>query len=71
MGLGGLTFELVELHQFVKWAPADLRLLDEAERLRWASAYTPVPRVLDAGMAADGSAWLLTAALPGMSAWRC
>lgn len=68
--LGGLTFELVELGRFIKWAPAgaNLRLPEEAERLRWACAYTPVPKVLDAGTAADGSTWLLTEALPGTSA---
>ena len=65
--VGGLTFEVLGHRRFVKWAPADgpQRLLDEADRMRWASPYTPVPEVLDCGVADDGSTWLLTAALPG------
>lgn len=74
--VGGLTFELPALRRFIKWAPANgpQRLADEAERMRWAAPFTPVPEVLDCGVADDGSTWLLTAALPGMSAvtdrWR-
>lgn len=68
--LGGLTFELPTLSQFLKWAPANsgLPLLDEATRLRWAGPYAPVPEVIDAGTAEDGSTWLLTARLGGTSA---
>jgi kanamycin kinase len=68
--LGGLTFEIADPHRFVKWAPpgARLSLRDEAERLRWASAYTPVPEVVDVGTAPDGSTWLLTRALAGTTA---
>lgn len=68
--LGGLTFEILGTRRFVKWAPAGaaLPLLEEAERMRWAHRYTPVPRVIDAGSAADGSTWLLTAALHGTTA---
>ena len=68
--LGGLTFELSAVSQFLKWAPAgsDLPLLEEATRLRWARRYAPVPEVIDAGTAEDGSTWLLTARLAGTSA---
>ncbi|PJI93782.1 aminoglycoside 3'-phosphotransferase [Luteimicrobium subarcticum] len=71
---GGLTFRLGPESgastRYVKWAPvgaADLDLAAEAVRLRWASPFTPVPPVLDAGEDADGS-WLVTAAVPGASA---
>jgi kanamycin kinase len=68
--LGGLTFEVGDGSRFLKWAPAGsgLRLLDEAERMRWVRPFTPVPEVLDAGTAADGSQWLLTARVPGTTA---
>ncbi|MFN8077118.1 MAG: aminoglycoside 3'-phosphotransferase [Kineosporiaceae bacterium] len=78
---GGLTFALAPAggppRRYLKWAPAgtaaSLPLRAEAERLRWAAAFTPVPRVLGEGGDADGE-WLLTAALPGRSAvedpWR-
>lgn len=68
--LGGLTFELPAVSQFLKWAPAgsDLPLLEEATRLRWARQYAPVPEVIDAGTAEDGSTWLRTARLAGTSA---
>lgn len=74
--LGGLTFELPAVSQFLKWAPAGsgLPLLDEATRLRWARHYASVPEVIDAGTAEDESTWLLTARLGGTSAvderWR-
>lgn len=75
--LGGLTFEVGADPQrwFVKWAPAGsgLDLAAEAPRLRWAAAFTAVPRVLAEGADSLGS-WLVTAALPGESAvssrWR-
>jgi kanamycin kinase len=75
--VGGLTFEGVgEADRvFVKWAPrgSGLSLQDEAERLRWARPFTPVPAVVDLGEDADGG-WMLTTALPGRSAvgrrWR-
>ena len=74
---GGVTWQLGSgvRRRFVTWAPAGsgLPIVREAERLRWASRYSPVPEVLDAGGAADGD-WLLTAGLPGDSAvdarWR-
>ncbi|MBW3587896.1 MAG: aminoglycoside 3'-phosphotransferase [Actinobacteria bacterium] len=69
-GLGGLTFELTGADRFIKWAPpgVDLRLMEEAERLRWAAEYSSVPEVIDVGTADDGSTWLLTVALPGKTA---
>ena len=39
----------------------------EAERMRWAAGWTCVPRVLDVGEDATHE-WLVTAALPGLSA---
>jgi kanamycin kinase len=70
--LGGLTFEIGEPAQrrFVKWAPRSAVGLDlnaEAERLRWAVAFTPVPRLVDQGSDDDGS-WIVTEALAGRSA---
>lgn len=71
--LGGLTFAIGEPPQrYVKWMPrgvapevADLAV--EAERLRWARRYTPVPDVLDLGGDEDAT-WMVTRALPGSSA---
>lgn len=65
--LGGETFEVGG--RFLKWAPASMGvdLRDEAARMQWAAAYTPVPRVIDAGASADGS-WLFTERLPGENA---
>lgn len=55
--------------RYIKCGPigdeSDMR--DEAERLRWAIVYTPVPEVLDVG-ADDTVEWLVTRALPGASA---
>ncbi|MFI9783542.1 aminoglycoside 3'-phosphotransferase [Kitasatospora sp. NPDC051984] len=70
-GLGGLTFRLGDGpgRRFAKWAPAGsgADLGAEAERLRWARAFTAVPEVLDVG-GDDTGRWLLTAGLPGRSA---
>jgi kanamycin kinase len=69
--LGGLTWQLGDgpHRRFVKWAPAGsgLPIAAEAERLRWAAQFTPVPVVLGHGQDDDGE-WLLTAGLPGRSA---
>ena len=66
-----LTFEVGAGPErcFVKWAPAGspLDLAGEAARMTWASAYTPVPRVLGLDADRDGS-WLVTAAVPGRNA---
>jgi len=54
---------------FVKWQAAGtaIDLAAEAERMAWAVAFTPVPRVLDAGKDRTG-AWLVTTAVLGRSA---
>ena len=68
--LDGLTFELGgAVRTFVKWTPhrSGIDLAAEAERMRWARPYTPVPVPLGHGSDGSGS-WLVTAALPGHSA---
>jgi kanamycin kinase len=69
--LGGLTFEVGEgaRRRFVKWVPIGtcIDLGQEASRLAWASAFTPVPRVIDCGHDRSGS-WLVTLPLPGETA---
>ena len=68
---GGTTFEVTgdDGREFVKWQPphplADLGA--EVRRLRWAAAYTVVPRVLGTGRD-DTGAWLHTVGLPGDAA---
>lgn len=59
---------------YVKWLPRTARslaervdLADEAERLRWAAPYTPVPQVLEAG-ADENAEWLATVAIDARSA---
>lgn len=73
-GIGGLTFRTDD-GRYIKWGPrnAESSFAAEAERMAWAGAYTPVPRVLAHG--ADGTTeFLVTAALEGESAvarrWR-
>lgn len=70
--LGGLTFVIGDLPEvYVKWMPAGAEALvdlaGEAARLRWASAWTPVPEVLDQD-GDEAATWLVTRALPGRSA---
>ncbi|WP_394826116.1 aminoglycoside 3'-phosphotransferase [Pendulispora albinea] len=69
--LGGLTYEVGTLADrvFVKWSPATagIDLAREIARLRWAAAFTVVPRVLDQGADASGT-WMVTAPLEGESA---
>ncbi|WP_413804750.1 aminoglycoside 3'-phosphotransferase [Streptomyces sp. OE57] len=69
--LGGLTFRigLGDAQQFVKWTPpgSGIDLSAEVVRLRWAAAFTVVPRVLDEGADETGS-WIVTAGLPGRMA---
>jgi kanamycin kinase len=69
--VGGRTFEVGtgDDRRFVKWSPhtSGIDLTKEVTRLRWAGAFTPVPRVLDHG-ADDTAAWIVSAALPGESA---
>jgi len=66
---GGTTFVAPVQGLYVKWAPAGtpLDLAAEAERLRWAAPYTPVPPVVQHGGDDEGS-WLVTRAVPGRSA---
>jgi len=61
--LGGMTFTSGD--RFIKWSPISL----EAERIRlaWAIAHTAVPKLVDAGFD-DHGWWLVTEALPGVSA---
>ncbi|QAY63143.1 aminoglycoside 3'-phosphotransferase [Xylanimonas allomyrinae] len=76
---GGLTFRLDAVGgsatptRFVKWSRTGLAA--EADRLRWAAPWTPVPRVLAHGTAPDDTSpggepaeYLVTAAVPGRSA---
>lgn len=75
--LGGLTFEVGDPLErcFVKWTSrtSGTDLSDEAVRLDWAGAFSPVPRVLDQGADEDGC-WIVTSALSGENAvsrrWR-
>ena len=68
---GGLTFEVDAAPRslFLKWAPASsgIDLAKERERLAWAAAFVPVPKVLDFGEDSDGT-WLATEAIDGDSA---
>ncbi|MDP9841900.1 aminoglycoside 3'-phosphotransferase [Streptosporangium lutulentum] len=71
--LGGLTFRLDDGRdgiRYVKWIAAgtpEIDLPGEAERLVWARRWVTVPRVVEHGTDADGT-WLVTAAVPGLSA---
>ncbi|MCV7192031.1 aminoglycoside 3'-phosphotransferase [Mycolicibacterium brumae] len=82
--LGGLTFRTLgeARGRYIKWQPTagltaaqcgDVDLVREAEKLRWAGCYVPVPRVIDCGATVDGL-WLVTAAIDATSAvdprWR-
>ncbi|MCR2793424.1 aminoglycoside 3'-phosphotransferase [Microbacterium sp. zg.Y625] len=65
---GGVTFRTDD-GRYIKHGPrnAETTMAGEADRLGWAAAHTPVPRVLDHGTEGDEE-WLVTAALPGRSA---
>lgn len=65
--IGGVTFASGD--RVVKVGPRNLEtsMRAEADRIQWAAAYTPVPTVLDAGED-DDVEWLVTRALPGLSA---
>lgn len=67
-GIGGLTFRTDD-GRFIKWGPRnpESSMRAEAERMRWAAAWTRVPQVLAQGEDAAHE-WLVTAALPGTSA---
>jgi kanamycin kinase len=67
--LGGTTFR-VGRDRYAKFSPAGSRLpplAAEADRLRWAARWTPVPEVVGHGRDGTGE-WLVTAALPGRNA---
>ncbi|MCR2808675.1 MULTISPECIES: aminoglycoside 3'-phosphotransferase [unclassified Microbacterium] len=66
--IGGVTFRTDD-DRVIKFGPrnAETSFRDEAARLRWASAYTSVPRVLELGGDATQE-WMVTVALPGLSA---
>jgi kanamycin kinase len=71
-GPGRLTFRLEDGRgrvRYAKWIAGDpgRELSGEAERLRWAQRWTPVPHVLEHGSDREG-AWLLTTAVPGRPA---
>lgn len=65
---GGVTFRTDD-DRFIKYGPhnSEQTLAGEAARLAWAGAYTRVPRVYDIGADATHE-WMVTAALPGLSA---
>lgn len=69
--IGGVTFRASDARgiRFIKWGPRHLEtsMRVEAERLRWAAPFTPVPRVIDEGRDAAHE-WLVTAGVPGLSA---
>lgn len=66
--LGGVTF-VTDDGRYIKHGPrnAETSMVGEAERLRWAARFTPVPQVLAAGADAADE-WLVTTAVPGRSA---
>ncbi|GAA3907532.1 phosphotransferase [Microbacterium invictum] len=66
--LGGLTFRTDD-GRFIKYGPrnAETTMAGEAERLAWAGRYIRVPEVVDAG-GDDSHEWLVTRAIPGLSA---
>ncbi|HKP08872.1 MAG TPA: aminoglycoside 3'-phosphotransferase, partial [Microbacterium sp.] len=66
--LGGMTFRTDD-GRYLKYGPRndETSFAGEAERLRWASPFTSVPRVLEVG-GDHTHEWLVTLALPGLSA---
>lgn len=74
--MGGVTFRTDDA-RVIKVGPRnpETTMAAEAERLRWAGRYTPVPEVLDVGeetreeaREGPGEEWLVTRALSGRSA---
>ncbi|MFJ4167156.1 phosphotransferase [Microbacterium sp. NPDC089698] len=67
-GIGGFTFRSDD-GRYLKWGPRhrESTMRAEAERMRWASAWTLVPQVLDQGEDRTHE-WLVTASIPGRSA---
>lgn len=80
--LGGLTFRVLGADgtRYIKWQPtagltrcqlADVNLVVEAEKLRWAARFTPVPRVLGTGAHGRAGAqclWLVTEGIDAVPA---
>jgi kanamycin kinase len=66
--IGGITFRTSD-DRYIKWGPrnAETSFVAEAERMRWAGPFAPVPRVLSVGGDATHE-WMVTAALAGESA---
>lgn len=66
--LGGVTF-CTDDGRFIKHGPLgpESSMAGEAERLAWAGEHLRVPEVLEAGTD-DTSEWLVTRAIPGLSA---
>ncbi len=59
--------ERADERRFVKLGPAGRAIPDEAQKVRWAAAWLPVPEVVEYG--SDGETdWLMTLPLPGFSA---
>lgn len=66
--VGGVTFRTGD-GRYIKHGPVhgETSMAAEAERLAWAARFTRVPEVLDVG-SDRGEEWLVTRALPGLSA---
>lgn len=66
--IGGTTFSIGDGAEFVKWSPEhpEVDTAREAERMRWAASFVPVPEVIEHG-AEDGAEWMHTRGLPGAS----
>lgn len=66
--IGGLTYRTDD-GRFIKYGPldAETNMHDEAERMRWASGWTPVPEVIEQSQD-ETHEWLVTVAVPGESA---
>lgn len=67
-GVGGVTFRTDD-GRYIKHGPRheETSMAAEGVRLRWAGRWTAVPEVLEEGADADEE-WLVTRALPGLSA---
>ena len=70
-GYGGVTFRATDADgiRFIKYDARNPEWSadDEAERLRWAEPYTPVPHVLETGRDATRE-WIVTTGMLGESA---
>jgi len=64
---GGLTFRLASPRGLTRFVKFGAGAEQEAARLRWAVAHTPVPEVLEVGADAEGE-WLVTRGMDALSA---